>query len=130
MHETLSIDSARIMRPKGSTFITPNRTDIFGAASQPEKKTDFLKLTDRVSPIGSRTDIYSPVPGQMRSTDYADIELFLVPPSDWDGGSVTIDLRISSKALTLRSNRTVIKRRITARPVKQIEEKAISRIPT
>ena len=54
------------------------------------------------------------------------LDLYLLPPPHWSAGRIKIALRISSRALTIRDKRIVIKRRVSAIQRTQTEANARS----
>jgi hypothetical protein len=66
--------------------------------------------------------------GQPIYADSKNLELYLLPTYGWESGIIVIVLRISSKALTIRDKRMVIKRFTTPPPAIKIA--AIANIPS
>jgi hypothetical protein len=122
LEETITLDSARVKRPDG-TLISNKIVLGNDGRGIAVKRGDapFIKIEREIQPLGSPTESYFQI---IQRTDVFQTELFLSPPNDWDGGWIRIDLRISSKALTIRDKRMVIKRRISPKPAKQTEAKA------
>jgi hypothetical protein len=74
-----------------------------------------MPVNVRIAPIGFTSD--SLHPGVKRKADTYHKEFYISPPDDWGEGSVKIDLRISSKALTIRDRRITIHKRIKPNPI-------------
>jgi hypothetical protein len=89
-------------------------------------KSSMVELNREISPLGTTSGLFYPFDPTVRRADVSSIDLYLSPPDKWDGGTVKVDLRISSKSLTIRDKRITIKRRISPRPPKQTDEKARS----
>jgi hypothetical protein len=75
-----------------------------------------VELDFDVAPFGAAT---VGIPGAPMYADAQRCDLYLLFPTKWTSGIVVIDLRISSKALTLGNKRMVVKRFTSAPPARK-----------
>jgi len=119
--ETIDVGTISIRAPRGATL----HRDIS------EKPSQTLSLDQDVGPYGSTVDpIYSPPDRGLISADTKRIDLYVNFPLGWKSGNVAIDLLISSRALTLRDKRIVIKRFTTAPKAMKPEPTTQIQIPS
>lgn len=120
LYETITLDSIRVKKPSQMTFSKSVKKD--DGSSEIEKgHSSRVTIGRTIAPIGIATEF---PPGRMTRLDMDREEYYLSPPDGWNGGIVDIDLRISSRALTMRDKRIVIKRRISPNTSRQIDENA------
>jgi hypothetical protein len=116
--ETIVITSTRIRQPKKSLIARPMLT------------ADGIEIKPTSNRINLNFEIgrfrVVAIPGEP-TFNANNLDLYLVLPSGWESGTLIVDLRISSKALTLRDKRMVIKRFISAPTT--IKTAPISNIP-
>jgi hypothetical protein len=120
--ETIIIESAKVVAPRNATISDKFKYVNGTMVRQIRGDGSSIDMNVRVGSYGSESDLFSP--GRPQRSDICRHEIYLLPPPDWSEGSMRVDLRISSKALTIRHKRIVIRRRIGARPKRQIEENA------
>lgn len=121
--ETIILESAHAKYPQ-STLISSKYENINGEMTPIKKgESSYTDIDDEIYSYGSTSDFY---PGRSVRADVYHRDIYLLPPRDWSGDKVRIDLFISSRALTLRHKRVTIKRRISPRPSKQTEANARS----
>jgi hypothetical protein len=113
--ETIVVTSAIIRRPKGSLISKPEWSSKGGIEIK-QPTSNRVDLDFDVAPFGAAT---VGIPGAPMYADAQRCDLYLLLPIDWTSGIVVIDLRISSRALTLRNKRMVIKRFTTAPPARK-----------
>jgi hypothetical protein len=105
MAETIVIDSVLATQPEG----------ILIAKSAPQFSIKDAKaelpLGFDVPPLGS---IIHEAPFAGMPDDASQFSLYLFTPEGWTDGVVEVEFRVSSRALTIRDKRIVIKRRVTA----------------
>jgi hypothetical protein len=116
IYETVTIDSVRVVRPKGMTLNVDIPDGRGGYTSQPTTERERA-LKWSVGALGTDQSV-------TQSGDVSYHWLALKPPVDWDGGWIVLEFRISSKALTIRDKRMVIKRQVPTAPKTQTEAKA------
>lgn len=131
LYETIILDSIRIVRPRGMTFATEKQRQL---QEPPNTRTRIEKTSDvsrrlewEIAPIGETATHFRG--SQFEMTDRTDVHerlFYLSPPEGWDGGIVRIELKLLSKALTIRPRRITIKRQITVAPKMQTEANASS----
>jgi hypothetical protein len=123
LDETLIIESATVSRPPYATisaaaeFITPSHYLDHRPTASSKRKID---LDWRIPPAGANAETFT----TPRLEDAIRQLLYVLPPPSWNGGTLRITLRISSKALTIRARRTIIKRRLPASTSSETEETA------
>ena len=118
--ETIVVTSAKIKRPKGSLISKPEWSSKGGIEIK-QPTSNRIDLDFDVAPFGAAT---VGMPGAPMYADTQRCDLYLLFPTEWTSGIVAIDLSISSRALTLRDKRMVIKRFTTAPPARKIATSA------
>jgi hypothetical protein len=118
--ETIVVTSAKIKRPKGSLISKPEWSSKGGIEIK-QPTSHRIDLDCDVAPFGAAT---VGMPGAPMYADTQRCDLYLLFPTEWTSGIVAIDLSISSRALTLRDKRMVIKRFTTAPPARKIAASA------
>ncbi len=122
--ETIVVTSAKIKRPKGS-LISKAVWSLTGGIEIKQPTLNRIDIDFEIAPFGAtRVEI----PGARMYADAQHIDLYLLAPVKWTSGIIVVDLRISSKSLTLRDKRMVIKRFIT--PPAAIKTAASANIPS
>jgi hypothetical protein len=119
--ETIVVTSATIRRPKGSLISTAVWSSMGGIEIK-QPTSNRIEIDFDIAPFGStRVEI----PGARMYADAQRVDLYLLVPVKWTSITiVVVDLRISSKSLTLRDKRMVIKRFISAPPAIKIAPSA------
>jgi hypothetical protein len=121
--ETIVVTSAKIRRPKGSLISTAIWSSTGGVEIK-QPTSNRIEIDFDIAPFGAtRVDI----PGARMYADAQRIDLYLFVPVKWMSGTIVVDLRISSKSLTLRDRRMVIKRFVA--PPAAIKKAASANIP-
>lgn len=116
--ETIVVNSLMVTKPLGFRI---GKSDPQGMSR--DKASAELPLDLEVEPLGS---ILRGAPFDGMPDDTAGIRLLLFPPENWSHGLVKLEFCISSKALTIRDKRIVIKRRISAIPATHTDANAKS----
>ena len=118
LYETLIIDSIRVVQPKKTTIQSEVPNGRGGTTTVPSTDTK-REVKWPIGALGTERSMTQP-----GAVTYHWFEL--KPPSTWDGGWLVLQLRISSKALTIRDRRITIKRHIPTTPKTQTDAKASS----
>jgi len=105
--ETLVAESVRVTRPKGASLARMQSAGV----SRRDATSGELMLGIEIPPAGSSIR-GGPFDGTY--SDSANVWLLLFPPQGWSAGVVEIQFRISSRALTIRDKRIVVRRSIGA----------------
>jgi hypothetical protein len=122
LYETIILDSASVIRPRRSLISKDTKVGPDGGFGGVIKgNSSIIKICREISPVGTAREAYS---GLMRRTDVSRVDLYLSPPGNWNGGVVKVDLRISSKSLTIRDMRVAINRSVSPKIIKQTDERA------
>jgi hypothetical protein len=120
--EAIVVTSARIRRPK-SALISRVSTSSYGEGEVEPPTSDRVDLNVEIAAAGTeRVDNQ----GGPCEADVKPLTLYLFPPVGWVGGSAVIDLRISSRALTLRDKRIAIRRFMPAHAAMKTAARASS----
>jgi len=109
LDETLVIDSVKLARPAGGTLSPGCPTGYGGDTKAGRGHSPRLSLGRQIRPRGEPDSI-----GRDSSGDWAQLMLYAFPPPQWSAGKVRLEIRISSKALTIRNRRIVIQRTVPA----------------
>ena len=111
LDETLEITSAAVRKPRRSKISLGewkvNKTG-FNSYYATKAKGNNVEMKAEVSEAGSGWNDAGP----FGRADRTQLRFCVYPPRRWLGGSLRIDLRISSKALTIRDKRIVVQRRL------------------
>lgn len=126
LDETLIISSVRILKPHGMTFAKAIPSDKPWHPSGRYVAMAESTLDGNWSMAPINTVSQSPFAHRLGSTalDVFGSEFILAPPHGWQSGIVSIELRISSAALTICDRRIVVKRHVPAAPKPQTDAKA------
>ena len=110
--ETLVIGLARIRRPRGA-FVSATRElqpNQKGPSVITKPTAQECPLEVEIEPLGEQQQKIGLTGFPPRQLDRSRFELYVLPPAGWSSGTLTIDLRISSIASTIRKRRMTIKR--------------------
>jgi len=108
-YETIVLDSIRVVRPSKMTICREDymsgRLEYFPS---PHRK---LPLQWTIDPVGSERRV------PLTWGDALPHQFYFTPPLGWSSGTVEIELRISSRTLSIRDRRITIKRHVTVAPI-------------
>lgn len=130
LYEMINIRFARVSRPRGATLFDLSmieRDHSNRPARLPRSSSATLIINRDVRPIGdvpSRAADEGPFVASRVDVQFFDI--YLRPPPHWSSGRTAIELRISSRASTIRDKRIIIRRRMEAINASNADESARS----
>jgi hypothetical protein len=125
LDETVILNTVSVRRPRGALVSAGMRVNTGysgGTLAATRGSSDTVVLGETISSAGSA--FLGAMDGHSIRIDTAELSLYIFPPSTWLSGEVLIILRVSSKALTIRDKRMVIKSRVPAATVKRTDEAA------
>jgi hypothetical protein len=120
IYETVTIESLRVLAPRGATIAQtkPNdkgRSEIIPTADR------FRELDWSVAPIGETSHSLR---GRPHRRDVTWEWFYFSLPQSWRGGNVKVEFRISSAMRTIRDRRIVVSRHVKAAPETKIDASA------
>jgi hypothetical protein len=131
LYETISFDRMSIRKPRGMRFASQEFTKKDGPHGTIQipsyEPTDErqIALDWNIAPIGETHTYFPGTP--VESTQRKDVhqkDFYFSPPPSWNGGTIAVELRLLSKALTIRPRRITIKRQVAVAPKMQTDANA------
>lgn len=118
LDETIIVERIRAVRPRrsllsaGQRVTTPDARRIL----KPTKGMGrSIFCSEQIASAGSEMEF---VPGHTARFDIQVLEFYIFPRRRWSKGVVRLQLRVSSKALTIRDKRMIVQSKIPPMPIK------------